>query len=82
MKSQLSSPLKNAFGMAAPEHTTEPGSVVDHNACPAFASPPRAPGHGGVPEVFFAGVVGQNFHGAIEGKAATINTTMQSGRKK
>lgn len=81
MKNQLSSPFKSAFGMATPEHTTEPGAVIDHNVCPVF-SEPRAKGHGGVEEVFFAGVEGRNLHGSIEDKAATISTTMQSGKKK
>ena len=81
MKSQLSSPFRNAFGTSAPHHTTEPGAVIDHNVCPAFTDPPRAPGHGGVPEVFFSGVVGRNYHGEIESKAAVISTTMRSGKK-
>ncbi len=80
MKSQLNSPFRSPHGTSAPHHTTEPGAVIDHNVCPVFAEP-RAPGHGGVDEVFHAGVVGKNFHGSIEGAAATISTTM-SGKKK
>jgi hypothetical protein len=78
---QLNSPFNNPHGVAVPHHTTEPGAVIDHNVCEYFAEP-RAAGHGGVDEVFFVGVVGKNFHGSIEGAAATISTTMQSGKKK
>jgi hypothetical protein len=80
-KGQLSSPFNNPHGVATPHHTTEPGAVIDRNVCPVFEEP-REKGHGGVPEVFFAGVVGKNFHGSIEGAAATISTTMRSGHKK
>lgn len=78
-KSQLSSPFKNAFGTAVPERTTEPGAVIDHNVCEPF-SEPRAKGHGGVDEVFFAGVGGSNYHLREEKGAATLSTTM--GRKR
>jgi len=80
-KGQLSSPLNNPHGTSAPHHTTEPGAVIDKNVCEYFDEPRQA-GHGGVPEVFFAGVVGKNFHGSNEGSAATISTTMQSSKKK
>ena len=80
MKDQLNSPFRSPHGTSAPKHTTEPGAVTNHNVCEYFAEP-RAPGHGGVDEVFFAGVVGKNFHGAIEDKAASISTTMGSKKK-
>jgi hypothetical protein len=81
MKDQLSSPFRSPHGTTVPQHTTEPGAVIDHNACPVFASPARAARHGGVEEVFFAGVVGKNYHGDAEKNAATISTTM-GGKKK
>jgi hypothetical protein len=80
IKGQLQSPFNNPHGVAAPHHTTEPGAVIDHNVCETF-SEPRAPGHGGVDEVFFVGVVGKNFHGSVSGDAALISTTMRSGKK-
>lgn len=80
MKDQLSSPFTNPHGKSAPKNTTEPGAVVDRNVCQHFDEP-RAAGHGGVPEVFFSGVVGKNFHGDAGKNAATISTTMGSTKK-
>jgi hypothetical protein len=74
-KGQLNSPFNNPHGTDTPRHTTEPGAVIDRNVCEYFDEP-RAPGHGGAPEVFFAGVVGKNFHGSAGKNAATISTPM------
>jgi hypothetical protein len=56
------------------------GDVVDRNPCGAFPEP-RAPGHGGKPEVFAAGVKGKNYHGKIT-DAATLESPMRSSKTK
>lgn len=71
-KGQMDTPFEHAI---IPPHGggAKPGDSVDVNPCPVYPQP-RAPGHGGVPEVFATGVKGKNYHGKIKDDAKVQST--------